>query len=172
MQQRVFPEKCQKNRAGFTLIETVIGIAILAFIIGGTALYVVQLNDTANLSRIHTAAQTAAQNQLDRALNDLFIPQFNSVSAVLETGTHYYDPLDTDGDGDFYSVNPVTIPIFIDPVTNETLVSGTAQVQVSDPGITQDGTTLKMRLVTVTVDYTYRGDTRSTTMRTLRASDL
>lgn len=148
------PSKSKNH--GFSLLEVVTASAILALAIGGTIVTMTVLNHHAAVSRLNTCAQTVAKNQIDRVLNNRFIPQLDDISPELVLGT----------------TTANDVPIYIDPQTDETLVSGTVTTTVTNPNITQGGTQLPVRAITVNVTYEYRGRTRNMTLHTLRASDL
>jgi hypothetical protein len=114
------------------------------------ALTVVQRYSTTNL--LYTQAQTLCQNQIDRILtNGPYIPSTGATPPELQSGQA-----------------PATVQI--SPVTGNS-VSGTMTTVVTDAGLSIDGTDLKIKQATVSVDYTFRGTSFSVAMNTMRSPD-
>ncbi len=145
-----------QRAAGFTLLETLISLAIIAVTLGGSLITLGRFNDFARANRLVTCAQTVAQNEIDLVLNARFMPQVNDVHPILALGTK------TQND----------IAIYIDPDTGDAGQVGTVTTAIAEVPKTIDGKSLHLRRATVTVTYTYRNRTRNVVMETLRASDL
>ena len=62
------PHRC-RQRAGFTLVEIVIALAVLGTMAAGVYLGFNAVNTYAVSSRLYSEAQTAAQNQVDLILS-------------------------------------------------------------------------------------------------------
>src|SRR5205823_8664845 len=65
--------------------------------------------------------------------------------------------------------------IYVDPMTNQTVVTGTRTTAITDPGLTQTisgkSTNLNVRLAKVTIAYTFRNTAYTVVMNTLRTAD-
>lgn len=149
-------------RAGFTLIEVVIALAVLATVAGGCYIGFNAINTYAVSSRLYSEAQTVCQNQIDLILSkepfDLTTtPQ--KVPAVLALGT---------------TTTP-NVFIYQDPVTGKVIVTGTMVTTIGDANMSMTfaGATsnLNVRKATVTVSYNFRGKDYSVAMDTLRTAD-
>src|SRR5436853_3739603 len=108
----------------FTIIEVMAGLSILALITGAVFFGLTQLNNYASISRLYTAAQTLAQNQIDLILTKApYDPTTNSFPTpnVLQTGGYYSDPSTPNT---VYN-SARSVPIFTDPKTNLNVVTGT-----------------------------------------------
>src|SRR6476660_9978255 len=87
-----FPER---SRAAFTLTEVMVSCTILALISASIIWGLNQLNYYAAVSRLYTAAQTLAQNQIDLVLTKApFNPATSQypTTNVLQIGTYSSDP--------------------------------------------------------------------------------
>lgn len=185
-----------RQRAGFTIVEVCVAIAILA-ITAGAALYGLnQLNYFATVNRLYTAAQTLAQNQIDLILTKgPFDPtttpaQYPSPNILGTGGTYNYytDPVANTIAVVSSTATPSptgspAITIYKDPMntnnaTNK-IVVGTIFTSVKDTGATVPitsvgGTTAKslnLRQATVTVSYKFRRQNYSVVMETMRTPD-
>jgi prepilin-type N-terminal cleavage/methylation domain-containing protein len=161
------------RRAGFSLVEVVIGVAIMGLVAASIIWGLNQLITFSTASRLYTAAETLAQNQVDLVLTKgPFNPQLNPAQYptpnVLQNGTTYYsDPSTPDT---LYST-PRLVPIYTDPMSNAAVVTGTIATTISDPGFAQSGTNLNVRQAVVTVSYTFRNTTYNVSMNTMRTAD-
>jgi prepilin-type N-terminal cleavage/methylation domain-containing protein len=159
------------RQRGFTLVEALAGISILGLVVGTVIFGLSQLNYYASVNRLYTAAQTLAQNQIDLILSKgPFNPALNQSPTpnVLQTGTYYSDPTTPDT---LYG-EPRNVPIYTDPHDNQQVVVGTIATQITDPGISVNGVSLNLRQATVTVTYTFRNQTFTVKMDTMRTSDV
>jgi prepilin-type N-terminal cleavage/methylation domain-containing protein len=155
--------KVRKNisrKSGFTLIEVVMALAVIGTMGAGCYVGFNSLNTYAVSSRLYSEAQTAAQNQIDQILsNEPFDPVHNKIPTVLTLGT---------------TTTP-NVFIYQDPVTGNTVVTGTMTTTVTDLGATMtfagSTTNLNTYRATVTVSYTYRGKTYNVSMDTARTAD-
>jgi prepilin-type N-terminal cleavage/methylation domain-containing protein len=166
------PHRCippgLRARAGFTLVEIFIALAVLGTMSAGAYIGFNAINAYAVSSRLYSEAQAVAQNQIDLVLSkEPFDPtsldpvtlQPNKIPAVLAIGT---------------TVTP-NVFIYEDPVTGKVIVSGTMTTTVSDANyqMTFVGTTtpLNVRKVNVRVDYTFRNTPYYVSMDTMRTGD-
>jgi len=118
------------------------------------------LNTYAVSSRLYSEAQTAAQNQIDLILSkEPFDPTKSKIPSVLTLGT---------------TTTP-NVFIYKDPVSGNTIVTGTMTTTVTDTGTTMNfagvTTNLNTYRATVTVSYTYRNTNYSVSMDTMRTGD-
>lgn len=118
------------------------------------------LNTYAISSRLYTEAQTAAQNQIDLILaKGPFDPTRSKIPTVLTLGT---------------TTTP-NVFIYKDPVSGNVVVTGTMTTTITDLGATMTfaGSTKNLNTyrATVTVSYTYRGQTYNVSMDTMRTGD-
>jgi prepilin-type N-terminal cleavage/methylation domain-containing protein len=148
-------------RAGFTLAEIVVALAVLGTMAAGCYVGFNSLNTYAISSRLYSEAQSVAQNQIDLILSKgPFDPKNNKIPTVLTTGT---------------TTTP-NVFVYRDPVSGNVAVSGTMTTTITDPGYTMNyaGVTdnLNVRCATVTVSYTFRNTTYTVSMDTLRTADL
>ncbi len=187
---RLLPARRNAARAAFTVVEVLIGSALVAMTIGAGAAGLLKMQEMAMESRLLTCAQTVAQNQIDRVLYQPYIPQNGAVATVLKPGgtvvasgasaMHYWDSAEetkTTGNvpANWYSTTSKTVPIF-DPVASvageKGEIFGTVAITVVNPGLTQGGEPLNLLRVSVNVTYPWRGRDRTVTLSTQRASDL
>ncbi|MDB6173395.1 MAG: hypothetical protein JWL59_2706 [Chthoniobacteraceae bacterium] len=154
--------RVKKLRAAFSIIETILAIGVMGIATSATMAGLLKMNNNAALSRVRTGASTAAQNQIDYLLSiQPYNPQRNQVPPELATGTLLTGS----------AANP-TIPIYIDPATNTSLVKAYMSTEVTDMNQTVNGINTNLRRINVKIFYTFRGQTYITTMSTLRASDI
>jgi prepilin-type N-terminal cleavage/methylation domain-containing protein len=147
-------------RAGFTLVEIVVALAVLGSMAAGCFIGLNTLNGYAVSSRLYTEAQAAAQNQIDLILSKgPFNIAQNKIPAELALGT----------------VTKPNVFIYTDPVSGNVVVSGTMTTTITDTnstmtfaGITSN---LNVRKANVTVAYSFRGKNYSVSMDTLRTAD-
>ena len=157
-------------RAGFTLTEVMVACTILALIAGSIIWGLNQLNYYASVSRLYTAAQTLAQNQIDLILTKApFNPATSQYPTpnVLQVGTYYSDP----SNPNTLSSTAVLVPIYTDPSNGNQTVKGSIKTTVQDTGLQISGNSLNIRQATVTVTYTFRNKTFTVKMDTMRTSD-
>jgi prepilin-type N-terminal cleavage/methylation domain-containing protein len=152
--------------AAFTLVEVMVSLSILA-LASSTAFFALNtLNRNAFSARLYSEAQAVAENQIDILLTKgPFDPTRTPplIPALLVVGT-------TSQSG---------VLIYVDPVTNQTVVTGTMVTTVTDPGLTQtvivsgssSTANLDLRQLKVAVNYNYRGSNYSVIMNSMRTAD-
>lgn len=175
--------------AGFTLVDVMAGMAIIGLVASSIIYGLNQLNHFAMVNRLHTAAQTLAQNQIDLILTmGPYDPSGDKypVPPTCGTGTatntilrtdqpYYYDPTATTTCP--ISTTPKNVTLYRDPMTPSTAspIYATIKSTITDTGmtVTVDGTatSLDLRRATVSVDFTYRNRNYSVVMETMRTSD-
>jgi type II secretory pathway pseudopilin PulG len=151
-----------KAEVGFTLVETLVGLSMLALLGAGSFWIMNVMNVYATSARLYTEATAKAEQQID---------------AILSKGP--FDP----------SAKPELIPteltigtttqngvlIYKDPVTNQTVVTGTMTTTVADTGLTgtvgATATSLNIRQATVMVSWTFRGKNYSVSLDTMRTGN-
>lgn len=170
--------------AGFTFVEVVVGITLLSLGAGTVLFGLNQLNYFASVNRLYTAAQTLAQNQIDILLtmgpydpsqSKYPLPSYcgtsSSTNNILRTDVPYYwDPTVATGSCPM-STTVKNVPIYIDPMNSNQVVTGTVLTTVKDTGVTVGGTSLDLRQATVKVSYTFRRRSYDVVMDTMRTSD-
>jgi prepilin-type N-terminal cleavage/methylation domain-containing protein len=155
-----------KAHAGFTLLESLIGIVVLgigvACVVGG----LLKFNAIASTARNASGAYTAVMNQIDLIQSDgPFNPSRTNTDGTpqippeLQLGTH----------------TTTNVPVYQDPNTG-IIVAGTMTTTVSDVSSTYNNGAMTFALTmyqaVVRLDYTYRNRSYSFSMSTLRASDI
>lgn len=155
-----------KASGGFTLIESVVGIAVVGIgvscIVGGLT----KLNSFASVARNATGAYTAVMNQIDLIQSDSpFNPQKTNIDGSTQIPPELQLGTKTQN----------SIPIYQDPNTG-VIVTGTMTTTVTDVSSTYtSGSTtfpLIMYQAVVTVNYTYLNRNYSFSMSTIRSSDI
>jgi prepilin-type N-terminal cleavage/methylation domain-containing protein len=151
-----------REAGGFTLVEVLVATVILALISATSFVTLNRMNFLAFSSRLYSEAQAIAENQVDILLTKgPFDPSRTPalVPTQLQVGT----------------TNQTGVLIYVDPVTGQTVVTGTMTTTVSDPGLTQtlnsQAANLNVRQIKVQVDYTFRNIAYSVVMNTLRTAD-
>jgi type II secretory pathway pseudopilin PulG len=165
--KRHFMQNCSVLRrsfatASFTLVETLVGLSMVALLGAGSFWTMTQMNVYATSARLYSEAIAKAEQQVD---------------AILTKGP--FDP----------SANPQLIPseltpgttqktgvlIYKDPITGQTSVTGTMTTTVSDTGLTgtvgSTATPLNIWQATVTVDWMFRGKNYSVSLDTMRTGN-
>jgi prepilin-type N-terminal cleavage/methylation domain-containing protein len=154
------------GRLGFSLIELMIALAMIAVTVSSAFFALNRLNTNASASRLYSEALAVAEQQVD---------------AVLTQGP--FDPTQT----------PAKIPtaltlgtttqngvlVYVDPITNQTVVTGSMTTTITDPGLTGTvpvngtnvTTNLNVRQAKVDVSYNFRGTTYHVILNTLRTAD-
>jgi prepilin-type N-terminal cleavage/methylation domain-containing protein len=141
---------CRQGRSGFTMVEVVVAIALIGIGLSTTIGALTKFNAFASESRNATGAYAAAMNQIDAIQSATPFTPPTQIPSVLTVGTQA----------------PEVIKIYQD-ANNNTIVSGTRTTTVAD--VSAGGATIYR--ATVTVNYTYLGQSYSYSMQTLRASD-
>lgn len=154
------------SKAGFTIVEGVVGIAILGIGVACAVGGLTKINSIASMARNATGAYTVAMNQIDLIQSDSpFNPQKTNTDGTpqippeLQIGTQTQN----------------NVPIYQDPNTG-IIVAGTMTTTVTDISSTYtNGSTtfpLTMYKAVVTVSYTYLNRSYSFSMNTIRTSDI
>jgi prepilin-type N-terminal cleavage/methylation domain-containing protein len=177
-------------RAGFTLVEIVIALAVLGTMAAGCYIGFNSITNYAVSSRLYSEAQTAAQNQIDLILSrepfDVMVTptripfelMTSAELAALSPALGSSTPATTSSYYPYYLSNGLLARdafIYTDPVTGNIIVKGTVTSQVTDVGSTEtlESTTmgLNIRRATVTVSYTFRNTNYTVVMDTMRTAD-
>ena len=159
------------QRAGFTLVEIVIAMAVLGAMALGVYIGFSSLNSYAVSSRLYTEAQAVAQNQIDLILSKgPFDPANNKVPKMYNSDGTLCFSLDP---GTYTKQN---VFVYRDPINGGVVVSGTMTTTISDPGFTMTfagaTTNLNIRKANVQVSYRFRNTNYVVSMDTFRTSDL
>lgn len=143
------------RQTGFTLMEVMFTVGILALVASAVITALLQMNTNAMTARLKTLAALSALNQIELVSTDApFSPPDDQVPVELTLGNQ-------------------TAPILIyDDPNSDTTVTGTITTTVDDPSYWQNGYNLFVRRVTVTVSYQFRNRTYVVKMHTIRASDV
>jgi Tfp pilus assembly protein PilV len=180
----IIPESAPKGRegsAGFTFLETVVAVGLIAIGVATSFTALTKVNSIASTSRNATGAYTVCQNQIDAILaNGPFNPQKTNADGSKQVPPEL--ALDSSRGG-----NPIlgrwnnttkvwdysAVPIYQDPVTG-VVVSGTLSTSVTDVTQTYGPYNMFMYMyqATVTVNYKYLNRNYSFSMSTVRASDI
>src|ERR1700693_5259070 len=158
--------KTHRLLRAFTLIETVVGVAVIGL---GTACAVgalTRFNSLASTARNATGAYTAVMNQVDLIQSDSpFNPQktnpdgTSQIPPELQLGTQTQN----------------NVSVYQDPKTG-VIVTGTMTTTVTDVSSTYSNGSvtfpLTMYQAVVTLTYTYLNRNYSFTMSTIRTSDI
>jgi prepilin-type N-terminal cleavage/methylation domain-containing protein len=135
--------------AGFTLVEVIIAGALMSLCATFAYATILVSNRTAVTNRLFTLAQEMARDRIDRLQCAApYNPQMSQVPPDLALGTRSQ-----------------TLPLYVDPTSNATVVTATLTTAISDLG------SYNARNGLVTVSYTFRGRTYQVQMNTLRTSD-
>jgi type II secretory pathway pseudopilin PulG len=147
---------------GFTFVETLVALSMVALLGAGSFWTMTQMNVYATGARLYSEAIAKAEQQVDAILTKgPFDPTANPqlIPTVLTPGT-------TTQNG---------VLIYKDPVTGQTIVTGTMTTTVADTGLTgtigSTATSLSIWQATVTVAYTFRGKNYSVSLDTLRTGN-
>ena len=151
---------------GFTIVEAVVGIAVLGIGVACTVGALTKLNAIACSARNATGAYTAVMNQIDLIQSDSpFNPQKTNpdgtvqIPPELQVGSHTTN----------------NVPIYQDPNTG-VIVAGTMTTTVTDISSSYTGGSTTFPLImyqaVVTINYTYLNRNYSFSMSTIRASDI
>ena len=144
----------RKRQEGISLVEVVIGLAILVITASVVLFALNQMNQVASLARLYTAAQYLVQSRIDQIQSDTpFIPQNSEIPSELILGT----------------TTQANIPIYTDPSTNNTIVTGTLTSTVTNVSNTSLSEYAYQALVQL--NYTYRSKTFTVAASTIRGAD-
>jgi type II secretory pathway pseudopilin PulG len=155
---------------GFTLVEASVGVLMLAIVASSLIWGLNQLNYYATASRLFTAAQTLAQNQIDQILTkspyDISTNSYPTPNVLRTDWSPYY----SDAAGNIYQTAQ-QVPLYKDPSDGSVIVTGTIATTITAPVVTMNGTNLNLRQAVVTVAYKFRNKNYTITMNTMRAPD-
>ena len=194
LSRQVRPHPCLQRashvRAGFTLVEIVIALAVLGTMAAGCYIGFSSITNYAVSSRLYSEAQTAAQNQIDLILSrepfDVMVTptriplelMTSAELAALNPALGSSTPATTSSYYPYYLSSGLLARdafIYTDPVTGNIIVKGIVTTQVTDTGATEtlEATTmgLNIRRATVTVSYTFRNTNYTVVMDTMRTAD-
>jgi type VI protein secretion system component VasF len=165
---RLIKLKGKRKNQAMTLIEVVFALTLLVSISCYSYWAMLKANEIADISRVYTAAQRLAKNQIDQILgNTPFVinPQTTSrVPAELTLGTTTQ------------AVTITTEPqlnIQNNNATSYQVVTGTLKTVVTNISNTTTATQPQyFYQAVVTVTYTYRQRSYTVLMSTIRGSDL
>jgi type II secretory pathway pseudopilin PulG len=136
-------------QASFTLVETLVGVSMIALLGAGSFWTMTTMNVYATSARLYSEATAKAEQQIDAILTKgPFDPTANppQVPAELKLG-------ETIKNG---------VLIYKDPVSGQTIVTGTMTTEVADTGLTgtvgTTATNLNIWRATVKVEWTFRGN--------------
>jgi prepilin-type N-terminal cleavage/methylation domain-containing protein len=161
----------QWRQVGFTLVEVLTAISLLALFAGGALWTLTQTNNYAALSRLYTGAQVLAQNQIDLIMSKgPFNPQKGQVPTVLGGP----NPLPAGGSVTITETNANTdLTIYTEPnrVTGLTVQADERDTTITDTNMVVNGRNLNMYSATVVVKFKYRGLSHQVQLNVMRASD-
>ena len=173
----VFHKFYIRQAAGFTLIEAVVAIAVLAIGVASTIGALTKFNSIAATSRNATGAYTVVMNQVDlfqsmspfnpQKTNQDGTPQipkdptYSPATYDMTLGTHTIGCLSTDPSTKVVSVsNQWPVYQYKDPSTGTTVVvKGTLTIQVTDISTSSAPNTYQ---AVVTIKYDYLNHTKPT----------
>jgi type II secretory pathway pseudopilin PulG len=155
-------QRARRGHHGFTLIETLFGLSMVALLGAGSFWTMTTMNVYATGARLYSEATAKAEQQIDAILTKgPFDPTANpqQVPTELTPGT-------TTKNG---------VLIYKDPVSGQTIVTGSMATTVSDTGLTGTvggtATAINIWKATVTVSWTFRGKNYSVSLDTLRTGN-
>lgn len=150
-----------RAQAAFTVLEVSFAIAIFSYFAVASILGLVQFNRFASVARYRTLALSAAQQRMDQVMTTSW-SVLASVPAILTTGT----------------TTETNLVLNSDPFNSEAALSSAYTTHDTQVSITSRTTAIatvsgntRLRVATVTVNYTYCGRPYSLSLRGLRATD-
>ncbi len=175
MQNLQLGRTSENAQGGFTLVEVLTAVSLLALFASGALWTLTQANSYAALSRLYTGAQAAAQNEVDLIMSrGPFNPQnladdgsaAPQVPAELALGTHATE----------------TVTIYSEPPRNQSPIPSPspAPITVTGQRVTTvyadnappvSGRPINIYYATVVVTFSYRGVQHQVQLNALRASD-
>ncbi len=143
-----------RTRDGMTLIELLVGLAILLAVGAAATTAMVQLNRQSQIHRLYSIAAMDVQNQIQLCLNDgPYIPDESDIPTALTAGT---------------TSTSVTLTAPNDPNDpNDFLTTGTMNTTV-----TTANSTLNVVQVYVSLTFNYRSKSYTVAANTMRSTDL
>jgi len=159
-------EGYSRAAAGFTLLETAVGMMVLGVSIAAIVGTMTKLNATASMARNATGAYTAVMNQIDLIYSDgPFNPQKTNTDGTAQIPSELQIGTQTQ----------TNVPVYKDPNTG-VVVAGTMTTTVSDISSTYSNgsvtSALTMYRAVVTLTYTYLNRNYSFSMSAIRTSDI
>lgn len=150
--------RCNRRRAGFTLVEVALAGCLLALLVSAAVVTLTQINRWATSTRLRTLALTVAQQRIDQVQT---VPWqlLDTRPALLMPGT----------------VTENSVPLNNDPFNSTSGLSSAftnldTQVNATRTTVVTNLTPRTVRSV-VTVTFIYRNRPHSVSLNTLRASD-
>jgi prepilin-type N-terminal cleavage/methylation domain-containing protein len=160
------------NRAGFTMVETIVAIAVLGIGVVSTIGALTKMNAIAAMSRNNTGAYTVLTNQVDLFQS---MSPFNPQKAQIPTDTSHggYPTYDLTAGTHNISVNGTTfnVPVYEyrDATNNVVLVVNGAMTET----VTDLSASLPNTYQAVfTLSFTYLGRNYTYSVSTIRTSDI
>lgn len=157
--------------AGFTFIEALVAVSIIAIGVATAMPALTKINSIASMSRNATGAETIVQNEIDKFLSYTpFNPQKTNSDGTIQV------PVDAANTPRNYDLSIGThtyanVPIYKDPATG-VVVSGTLQTTITNVSTTYNTYTIPTYQATVSVTYTYLNRTYTASMSAVRVSDI
>lgn len=146
---------------GYSLIEVLVAVSVVAAIAGSSILGLTRLNHSAALARLQTCASTVAQSKIDRFISVTpFRPDLGNIAPDLAVATTEEGTADVP-----------TVPIYKDPSDPLAMVKGWTVTRITDASTTFGGEIVWAYRCEVTVAYHYRGAPFWVRLSTLRTSD-
>ena len=152
--------------AGFTLLEAIVGVALLGIGVSCTVGALTKLNAMAAAARNATGAYTAVMNQIDLIQSDgPFNPQKTNTDGTPQIPPELRIGTQTQNN----------VAVYQDPKTG-VVVAGTMSTTVTDISSTYSSGSTTFPLIAyravVTITYTYLNRNYSFSMSTIRTSDI
>lgn len=145
---------------GFTLVEALVGIAVLSLLAAAAYGAMLSANRQAMVNRLYTLAESNARDQLDRLLT---VAPFNPQNPASLGGAQVPAELVLDSSRGGPLVED--IPLYTDPKTNVTLVTARRTTSVTDAG------NYNARAIRVQMDFQFISRSHQVVLNTLRTSD-
>jgi prepilin-type N-terminal cleavage/methylation domain-containing protein len=154
------------SKGGFTLLEALVGIALIGIGVSCTVGALTKLNSIAASARNATGAYTAVMNQVDLIQsNGPFNPQKTNADGTAQIPPELQLGTQTQNN----------VSIYQDPQTG-VIVAGTMTTTVTDISSTYTSGPATFALIAykavVTINYTYLNRNYSFSMSTIRTSDI
>jgi prepilin-type N-terminal cleavage/methylation domain-containing protein len=150
------------SRHGFTLVETLVGLSMLALLGAGSFWTMTTMNVYATSARLYSEATAKAEQQIDAILT----------KGPFDPST---DPQQVPTELTIGTTTKTGVLIYKDPVSGQTIVTGTMKTEVADTGLTgtvgSTATALNIWRATVTVSWKFRGKDYSVALDTLRTGN-
>jgi prepilin-type N-terminal cleavage/methylation domain-containing protein len=152
------PRREDRVAGGFTLVEVMIAITVLAVFVMSSLTALTQLNRYAAAARLQTLARAIAQTQIDQIMTTPWSVS-GTVPTILAVGTTTQGNVPLDNDN-FNNQPGLSSPFTsLDMNINATMTTVIASVST------------RIVSASVTVTWPYRGTNYSITLNTLRTAD-